>query len=113
MVERLFSLTKSVYTDGRMSMTPGHLEMVMFLKINKDLWDAHTVLKIRRNPRPRPGQPVVQVGGEAAHAEVNALMLDDPEIGDYENAFIDDDEDGDFWGDDNIANFLGALALDD
>ena len=105
-VERLFSQTKLVYTDGRMSMTPAHLELVMFLKINRDLWDVHTVQKIRRNPRPRPGQPVLQaIALLDAHAEEYALMLDDPDVGDYENAFIDENEDGDFWDEDNIANF--------
>lgn len=111
-VERLFSQTKLVYTDGRMSMTPAHLELVMFLKINRDLWDAHTVLKIRRNPRPRPGQPVLEAGALLnVEAGAHAIMLDDPEIGDYENAFINDEEDGDFWDDENIANFLGAIDL--
>jgi hypothetical protein len=93
-------------------MTPAHLELVMFLKINRDLWDAHTVLKIRRNPRPRPGQPVLEAGALLnVEAGAHAIMLDDPEIGDYENAFINDEEDGDFWDDENIANFLGAIDL--
>ena len=78
------------------------------------------MFKIRRDLRPRPGLPPPQPALEAAGGEANAaiaeanveefvLQLDDPEMGQYQNAFLDAEEDGDFWDDDNIAAFLGVL----
>ena len=49
----------------------------------------------------------------AAIAEANVeefvLQLDNQ----YQNAFLDAGEDGDFWDEDNIAAFLGHLELED
>jgi hypothetical protein len=36
-------------------------------------------------------------------------LLDIPEMGQYQNVFLDAAEDGDFWDDDNIAAFLGDI----
>ena len=36
-VERLFSRAKLAMTDLRKSMTPGHLELLMFLRMNRNL----------------------------------------------------------------------------
>ena len=98
-------------------MTPATLEMMMFLKINRDLWNQNLVH--RRDPRPRPQLPVpaAQEGADAevvaAIAEANVeefvLQLDNQ----YQNAFLDAGEDGDFWDEDNIAAFLGHLELED
>ena len=43
MVERLFSRAKIVMTDLRKSMTPRNLEMLMFLRSNRHLWDEVVV----------------------------------------------------------------------
>ena len=37
------------------------------------------------------------------------MQLDAPEMGQYQNAFVDVEEDGVFWDDANIAVFLGVL----
>ena len=37
------------------------------------------------------------------------MQLDHPETGQYQNAFLDAEEDSDFWDDDNFAAFLGVL----
>jgi hypothetical protein len=42
-VERLFSRAKRVLTDARAGMTPYMFEVIMFLKINQDLWGVHDV----------------------------------------------------------------------
>lgn len=46
MVERLFSTAKSIITDDRKSMSPFHLECVLFLKQNRSLWDSTTVAAV-------------------------------------------------------------------
>ena len=43
MVERLFSRAKLVMTDLRRSMYPRNLEMLMFLRTNRHLWDEVVV----------------------------------------------------------------------
>ena len=43
MVERLFSRAKLVMTDLRRSMYPRNLEMLMFLRTNRHLWDEAVV----------------------------------------------------------------------
>jgi hypothetical protein len=45
-VERLFSAARLVLTDYRKSMTPYTFECVMFLKMNRKLWDASLVSNI-------------------------------------------------------------------
>ena len=45
-VERLFSAARLVLTDYRKSMSPYTFECLMFLKINRKLWDASLVSKI-------------------------------------------------------------------
>lgn len=52
-VERLFSITRKIWTEDRKRMTPASLEMMMFLKISMKLWDSKLVYKIRHDPRPR------------------------------------------------------------
>ena len=42
-VERLFSRAKLALTDHRKSMTPRHLELLMFLRTNRSLWNAEAV----------------------------------------------------------------------
>ena len=54
-VERLLSTTRKMWTEDRKKMTPATLEMMMYLKINRDLWDQSLVLEVRRDPRPGPG----------------------------------------------------------
>ena len=75
--------------------------------------------KIRRDPRPRPQLPVpaAQEGAEAeavaAIVEDFVLQLDNPAMCEFQNAFLDEGEDGNFWDEDNIAPFLGDLELED
>ena len=45
-VERLFNAARLVLTDYRKSMSPYTFECVMFLKINRELWDASLVSNI-------------------------------------------------------------------
>ncbi|KAG6957591.1 hypothetical protein JG688_00010895 [Phytophthora aleatoria] len=45
--ERFFSSVKLVFNDLRQSMDPMTLEAVMCLGINRDLWDAFTVERVR------------------------------------------------------------------
>ena len=47
-VERLFSNAKLIMTDQRRSMDPSTLETILMLKLNKDLWDARDIERIRR-----------------------------------------------------------------
>ena len=42
-VERLFSRAKIVMTGQRKRMTPRHLELLMFLRMNRHLWNEETV----------------------------------------------------------------------
>ena len=46
MVERLFSLAKQFLTYDRASMTPEHLEMQLYLFVNKRYWSKWTVNKV-------------------------------------------------------------------
>jgi hypothetical protein len=49
-VERLFSRAKIVMTDLRENMTPYHLEMLMFLRCNCNLWSVETIQTIIDTP---------------------------------------------------------------
>ena len=46
-VERLFSGARLVLTDYRKSMTPYTFECLMFLKMNRNLWDLSLVAKLK------------------------------------------------------------------
>lgn len=46
-VERLFSGARLILTDYRKSMTPYTFECVMFLKMNRDLWDISLIAKLK------------------------------------------------------------------
>jgi hypothetical protein len=45
-VERLFSAARLVLTDYRKCMSPYTFECVMFLKVNREFWDASLISKI-------------------------------------------------------------------
>lgn len=45
MVESLFSQSKYIFNDRRLSTTPEHIEELMFLKTNHHLWDLEFVCK--------------------------------------------------------------------
>ena len=52
MAERLFSYAKINMRDKRKSMSPYHLELLLFLRSNIDMWDASsTVQDCIDNPR--------------------------------------------------------------
>jgi hypothetical protein len=42
-VERLWSMAKYVLQDHRSSLSPMHLEALLFLKLNSEYWDLETV----------------------------------------------------------------------
>lgn len=115
-VDMLFPSSRILWREERRKMTPAALEVMMYLKINRDLWDQNLVFKIRRDPRPRPAsRDVLQGEGEGdEHAAVNAvafaLQLDSPEMGQYQYAFMDTEADGDFW--DDQATIGASLAAD-
>ena len=44
-VERLWSLAKNVLTDKRRGMATMMVQVILFLKENRDLWDCNTVYK--------------------------------------------------------------------
>lgn len=46
-VERLFSGARLILTDYRKSMSPYTFECLMFLKINRDLWDISLIAKLK------------------------------------------------------------------
>ena len=48
-VECLFSRAKLILCDKRSSMTPHHVEMLLFLYCNNDLWAASDVHKCTQN----------------------------------------------------------------
>ncbi len=47
-VERLWSIAKYVLTTNRTSLAPILLEALLFLRLNRDLWNATTVMEARR-----------------------------------------------------------------
>ena len=49
-VECLFSRAKMILEDRRKSMSPWHMELLLFLHSNRDLWDAHTVNMCMKEP---------------------------------------------------------------
>lgn len=114
-VERLFSQAKKVWIESRKSMTPAHMELLLVLKCNRDLWDSNLVYKCRSSPRLRPHNPI-QAGAEEEIAQDAAPgmlveQLDNPEMGDHEFVFMQQGEDADFWDDENIAAMLGDLDV--
>jgi hypothetical protein len=102
--ERLFSNTRKVWREDRKKMTPAHMEVMMVLKINRDLWDDRTVFKIRNNPRRRPAVGVPPVAGAVAGAVAAVEEIEDPlllpalppEDENYAMAFMGDGHD-DVW----------------
>ena len=67
------------------------------------MWGENLVYKIRRNPRPRLGEPEPDPGALVEH-------LDEGDFEDYIPVFIQENQDdADFWEDDNIADMLGDL----
>ena len=103
--ERLFSNTRKVWREDRKKMTPSHMEVMMVLKINRDLWNDHTVYKIRNDPRRRPAVPPAAAaiaGVVAADEEVeDPLLLPalPPDNEDYVMAFMGDGHDDNVWND--------------
>ena len=49
--ERLFSRCKLIMTDNRKLMDPSTLEVLIMLRMNKDLWDERDMEWILSNPR--------------------------------------------------------------
>jgi hypothetical protein len=53
-VERLFSRAKIVLSDLRNRITPRHLEDVLYLRVNRHLWNQGTIQAIMDRPQPAP-----------------------------------------------------------
>ena len=51
LAERFFSAASFVMTDLRKSTLPKNLEMIMFLKCNRELWDAKLIAKVFNEER--------------------------------------------------------------
>ena len=49
-VERLFSRAKLILSERRKSMSPYHLELLLFLRSNQDLWNEFTIQDCYDNP---------------------------------------------------------------
>ena len=116
--KRLFSRTRKVWRENRKKMMPAHMELMMMLKSNRDLWNAHTIYKIRHNPRSRVQLPVPppvivpnadnpQIAQEQGMIVIpnNVLsdfqdLLDATEMGDYRNVFLRDSIDDLIWDED-------------
>ena len=49
-IECLFSRAKLILEDKRKSMSPWHMELLLFLYSNRDLWDACTVNLCMKEP---------------------------------------------------------------
>jgi hypothetical protein len=122
-VERLFSKTRKVWREDRKKMTPSHMEMLMFLTINRDLWDEMLVWKCRTNPRRRQNLNVegarlaedlaaVNRGGVAAADVQNPVAaaealealraeMDNENMEDHENVYLPNGDGAheDLWDD--------------
>ena len=59
-VERLFSMSKIVLSDLRNRMLPRHLEDVLYLRVNRHLWNEVIIQMIMR-PQPAPVVEVEEV----------------------------------------------------
>jgi hypothetical protein len=46
-VERLFSQCKLILTPQRAYMLPANFEMLAFLRVNRDLWNASTLVDVK------------------------------------------------------------------
>jgi hypothetical protein len=60
-VERLLSRAKIVLSDLRNRMTPRHLEDVLYLRVNRHLWNEVTIQAIMDRPQPAPVVEVEEV----------------------------------------------------
>ena len=60
-VERLFSRSKIVLSDLRNRMLPRHLEDVLYLRVNRHLWNEVTIQMIMKRPQPAPVVEVEEV----------------------------------------------------
>ena len=63
--ERLFSLTKILLSDRRKRLEPYHLELTVFLRMNKELWNEVTIEEIIQNQSAAVDQPVISTVAEA------------------------------------------------
>ena len=53
-VERLFSRSKIVLSDLLNRMLPRHLEDVLYLRVNRLLWNEVTIQMVMDRPQPAP-----------------------------------------------------------
>ena len=56
-VERLFSRAKLIMRDHRKHMSPYHMELLLFLKFNRNLWGIPTIddIILKKEYVERPG----------------------------------------------------------
>ena len=57
--ERFFSSAKLVISDLRKSMLPRNLEMLLFLKVNRDLWDENLLLIVFNEKGAKKNESVI------------------------------------------------------
>jgi hypothetical protein len=79
-VERLFSRAKIIMADRRKSMTPYHLELLLFLRMNKDLWSEREIQEIiDASTADLPPDDEVAEGGAVVDAEAAVVAGADNE----------------------------------
>ena len=78
-VERLFSRAKIIMADRRKSMTPYHLELLLFLRMNKDLWSAGDIQDIidvgAQDEAPAPNEGVIEEVIAVAEGEDAGMVV--------------------------------------
>ena len=60
-VERLLSRSKIVLSDLRNCMLPRHLEDVLYLRVNRHLWNEVTIQMVMDRPQPAPVVEIEEV----------------------------------------------------
>jgi hypothetical protein len=89
--ERLFSLAKNILTDTRKCTAPVLFEALLFLKVNRHLWDAYSVGKAMGRSREREER--IDGGSANDDSEYNRGGSDDEygsHVLDEELLYIDD-----------------------
>lgn len=83
--ERLFSLAKYILTDTRKSTQPIVFEALLFLKVNRHIWDAHSVGKAM-------GRSVQMDENDGLETVGNVNHVDDDAYGEFvDHLDVDDD----------------------
>ena len=83
--ERLFSLAKHILTDTRKNTCPLLFEALLFLRVNRDLWNSYSVGKAMGRTREREDLGIA--GDDTEHDRGGS----DDEYGNYVDLHLDDE----------------------